>query len=55
MGLINCKSCGKQVSDAAYRCPYCGDGTLQNEKTAKIFVRFFWIDVIIAALLYLFG
>lgn len=24
MGLIYCKDCGKQISDAAQVCPYCG-------------------------------
>lgn len=24
MALINCKECGKKVSDAANNCPYCG-------------------------------
>jgi hypothetical protein len=24
MALINCYECGKEVSDTAVRCPYCG-------------------------------
>ncbi|MCI5718419.1 MAG: NINE protein [Alistipes sp.] len=24
MGLIYCKDCGRQISDAAQACPYCG-------------------------------
>jgi len=24
MALINCKECGKQVSDKAVNCPHCG-------------------------------
>lgn len=24
MGLINCKECGKEISDKAEKCPHCG-------------------------------
>ena len=33
MSLIKCKECGKEISDQATMCPYCGCPTGQMRKT----------------------
>ena len=33
MALINCSECGKQMSDKAEACPFCGN---PGEKTEKV-------------------
>ena len=38
MSLVNCKECGKEVSDQAASCPHCGapiQGSPTNKATAK--------------------
>lgn len=36
MALVNCKECGKEMSDSAIKCPHCGyDSTLKNNMAKK--------------------
>lgn len=34
MALINCKECGKQMSDTAVSCPHCGAKNKNNNEEA---------------------
>jgi hypothetical protein len=35
MALINCKECGKEISDTARSCPYCGFHGRQKKLSLK--------------------
>ena len=35
MALINCNECGKQISDRADVCPFCGNPGKKTEKTPE--------------------
>lgn len=35
MALINCKNCGKQISDKAAACPHCGSVLWQNSQAGN--------------------
>lgn len=35
MALINCRECGKQISDSAKQCPHCGCGTQFGKNVAQ--------------------
>lgn len=42
MALIKCKECGKEISDAAEKCPHCGDRTARGkniEETKRYQIR----------------
>ena len=65
MALINCPKCGKQISDRAAKCPYCGfvpsppkneqlassSGQMQQEAAPKKTHKKWWIVIVVAALL----
>lgn len=59
MALIKCLECGKDVSDKASSCPFCGnpimDKIITIEKTGKCwkFIKLLsWIGVIIGFLMF---
>lgn len=41
MALINCKECGKEVSDTANKCPHCGykNKKLTNDTKKRLFTK----------------
>lgn len=58
MALINCKECGKEISDSAVRCPHCGCKTIHGEgqtvaKTQLVILIVNVVMIIIGAILFL--
>lgn len=53
MALINCKECGKEISDAAEKCPHCGGRTAHGQSMAE--TRGYLIGWIIAVAIFLVG
>ncbi|PIS45933.1 MAG: hypothetical protein COT22_02615 [Ignavibacteria bacterium CG08_land_8_20_14_0_20_37_9] len=53
MALINCKECGKEISDGAITCPHCGAkiNTTQGWKLLGLFATMFIIYEIISTIL----
>lgn len=54
MALINCKECGKEISDKATTCPNCGNpNTLtKEEKQTKLYQKWwFWVCIVLLALI----
>ena len=53
MALINCKECGKEISDGAITCPHCGAkiNTTQGWKLLGLFAIMFIIYEIISTIL----
>ena len=43
MAMINCKDCGKEVSDTALKCPSCGEQLRKAKRTVmgKVFLLLF--------------
>ena len=39
MPLIKCADCGKEISDSAIKCPYCGSTYTPIGKTAKTLTK----------------
>ncbi|MCI8631822.1 MAG: zinc-ribbon domain-containing protein [Firmicutes bacterium] len=31
MAMIQCKNCGKDISDKAYACPHCGHSAIEEK------------------------
>ena len=36
MALVECKACGKQISENAKECPHCGEPVAQKKKTSLL-------------------
>ena len=58
MAIVNCKECGKEISDMAQTCPHCGvvikkDTYTKEISTAKK-VAIFFITVLILIIGYFF-
>lgn len=45
MALINCRECGKKVSDKAVTCPYCGI-RLNDSEAMSIAKALTWMAII---------
>jgi len=56
MSLVNCKECGKEVSDKAINCPHCGfkmnlsDGMKTVNGLAWMFIIFMILSLLIGFL-----
>lgn len=53
MALINCKECGKQISDSAIQCPHCGCATQFSGNVEK--AKRLNIDLIITCIFSIVG
>ncbi len=49
MALIRCKDCGKEISDKAEACPYCGCPVIKESKAKVTFNFAVGLAAIIAA------
>ena len=49
MALIKCKECGKEISEDARKCPYCGcpKYTVKMSKKAMIILRVIGIIILV--------
>lgn len=58
MALINCKECGKEISDKATNCPNCGapinDDTITKEISAGKKVAIFCIVALVIVIICVF-
>lgn len=52
MALINCKECGKEISDKADKCPNCGFD-IKTEKTKKSAKGCAWVFAALAAIIFI--
>lgn len=60
MALIKCLECGKEISDKANSCPFCGCPNSpilieQTSKTWKLVMLFSWILMIVGWIMFLNG
>lgn len=56
MAIVNCKECGKEISDMAQTCPHCGvvikKDTFSKEMTALKRIAIFLIVVLLIVTAY---
>ena len=58
MAIVNCKECGKEISDMAQTCPHCGVVLKKDTYTKEILtakkVAIFLITILILVVIYFF-
>lgn len=54
MALIKCKDCGKEMSNTAFRCPYCGCTAMYQDINKKTLIKILLIAGIILLIGFLY-